>query len=60
MTARKPKESEIVEAVALALCNDMRRRLDMEPVQKLDDVHSPKQYRKQARVALAAYRKAVA
>ncbi len=53
---RAPDEDQIVEAMALAICNAIRDDHDLPALKNLDRVESPDTFRKQARVALKAYR----
>lgn len=44
-----------VEAMAVAICNAIRKHHGLPPLRNLNDVESPDQYRAQANAALTAY-----
>lgn len=45
-----------IEAMAVAICNTIRRSYHLRPIVDLDSVEDPDKYRNQARAALTALR----
>lgn len=50
-------DREIVEAMAVAMCNSIRKDNELPPIRSLEKVERPDHYRRQAQAALKEYRK---
>lgn len=48
-------DSTIIDAMAVAICNSIRKDRGLAPIKSLEIVEAPDTYRRQAERALAAY-----